>query len=203
MSFYYYDTALLDKLKNWVGDQSIKITSPDETKRLFQYRADISDDSSIKLPLITLRRGRDINILNTNKKPLVFDGLTLNANEDQSDKLNGIPISLNYTIDIFTRYAKECDEYVRNFIFNIIKFPKLQIQIPYNNSNITHYANIRLEGNATDNSDISERLIAGQFTRFTIPIYIDDAYLFDYRIKPNYKINYDVEVKFKDEKQNK
>lgn len=200
MAFYYYDNALLDKIKNWTGDSNIKITGPEETARLFQYRADIEDDNPIQLPLITLRRGRDVNILDTNKKPLVFDGLTLKATKEKSDQLNGIPIHLNYTIDIFTRYARECDEYVRNFIFNIIKFPKLQIQIPYNNSNISHNSNIRLEGAVTDNSDISERLIAGQFTRFTIPIYIDDAYLFDYKIRDNYNIDYEVEVKFKDEK---
>lgn len=127
MAFYYYDNALLDKIKNWTGDSNIKITGPEETARLFQYRADIEDDNPIQLPLITLRRGRDVNILDTNKKPLVFDGLTLKATKEKSDQLNGIPIHLNYTIDIFTRYARECDEYVRNFIFNIIKFPKLQI----------------------------------------------------------------------------
>ena len=200
MALYYYDEALVAKIKNWVGDANIKITSPDETKRLFQYHADISGDEPIQLPLIALRRNRDISILDTNKQPLVFDGLTLNANEDQSDQLNGIPISLTYVIDIYTRYEREGQEYLRNFIFNIIKFPKIQIQIPYNNSNILHNSNIRLDGNVSDNSEIPERLIAGQFTRFTIPINIDDAYLFDYRFKPNYKIDYEFEVKFKDEK---
>ena len=194
MAFYYYDQALLEKIQGWVGDNKIKITGPEETRRLFQYRADVNNDEPIQLPLITLRRNREVNILSTNKKPLVFDGLTLNATKEKSDQLNGIPIHLSYQIDIYTRYERECDEYVRNFIFNIIKFPKIQIQIPYNDSNI------RLEGSVTNNSDISERLVAGQFTRFTIPIYIDDAYLFDYRFRPNYDIEYKVEVKFKDEK---
>lgn len=200
MAFYYYDQALLEKIQGWVGDNKIKITGPEETRRLFQYRADINNDEAIQLPLITLRRNREINILSTNKKPLVFDGLTLNATKEKSDQLNGIPIHLSYQIDIYTRYERECDEYVRNFIFNIIKFPKIQIQIPYNDSNIKHDSNIRLEGSVTNNSDISERLVVGQFTRFTIPIYIDDAYLFDYRFRPNYDIEYKVEVKFKDEK---
>lgn len=200
MAFYYYDQALLEKIQGWVGDNKIKITGPEETRRLFQYRADINNDEAIQLPLITLRRNREVNILSTNKKPLVFDGLTLNATKEKSDQLNGIPIHLSYQIDIYTRYERECDEYVRNFIFNIIKFPKIQIQIPYNDSNIKHDSNIRLEGSVTNNSDISERLVAGQFTRFTIPIYIDDAYLFDYRFRPNYDIEYKVEVKFKDEK---
>ena len=200
MAFYYYDQALLEKIQGWVGDNKIKITGPEETRRLFQYRADINKDEAIQLPLITLRRNREVNILSTNKKPLVFDGLTLNATKEKSDQLNGIPIHLSYQIDIYTRYERECDEYVRNFIFNIIKFPKIQIQIPYNDSNIKHDSNIRLEGSVTNNSDISERLVVGQFTRFTIPIYIDDAYLFDYRFRPNYDIEYKVEVKFKDEK---
>lgn len=200
MAFYYYDQALLEKIQGWVGDSKIKITGPEETRRLFQYRADVNNDEPIQLPLITLRRNREVSILSTNKKPLVFDGLTLNATKEKSDQLNGIPIHLSYQIDIYTRYERECDEYVRNFIFNIIKFPKIQIQIPYNDSNIKHDSNIRLDGSVTNNSDISERLVAGQFTRFTIPIYIDDAYLFDYRFRPNYDIEYQVEVKFKDEK---
>ena len=200
MAISYYDDALINKLNDWVGDQNIRITGPEETRRLFQYRADIGSDGPIQLPLITLRRSNDVQILDKNRKPLVFDGLTLNANKYQSDQLNGIPIYISYQIDIFTRYFKECDEYVRNFIFNLIKFPKLQIEIPYNNSNIVHDANVRLEGTVTNNSDIPERLIAGQFTRFTIPIYIDDAYIFDYRFRPNYQLEVETEVKFKDEK---
>lgn len=47
MALYYYDEALVAKIKNWVGDANIRITSPDETKRLFQYHADISGDEPI------------------------------------------------------------------------------------------------------------------------------------------------------------
>ena len=81
----------------------------------------------------------------------------------------------------------------------MVNFPKIQIQIPYNGSNIMHNSNIRLEGSAIDNSDIAERLVPGQFTRFTIPIYVDDAYIFDYKFRPNYTIDTEFEVKFKDE----
>ena len=45
-----------------------------------------------------------------------------------------------------------------------------------------------------DNSDISERLFTGQFTRFTIPIFVDDAHLFDYKFRNNYDINYEFEL---------
>lgn len=194
MALSYYDDAIIDKLKKWVLDPNMKITGPDETRRLFEYRADIENDKPITLPLITLRRGRDINILSTNKKPLTFDGLTLNANLQKSDQLNAIPISLNYQIDIYCRHFREADEYLRDFIFNIINHPKLQIQIPYNDAVIEHTANIRLEQTAMDNSDISERLFSGQFTRFTLPIYVDDAYLFDYKFRNNYEIKYEFEL---------
>lgn len=194
MSLAYYDSAIVEKLKKWVVDPKMKITGPDETRRLFEYRADVNNDGPIELPLITLRRGRDINIISTAKRPLTFDGLTLNANLQKSDQLNAIPISLNYQIDIYCRHFREADEYFRDFIFNIINHPKLLIQIPYNDAVIEHTANIRLEQTAMDNSDISERLFTGQFTRFTIPIFVDDAHLFDYKFRNNYDINYEFEL---------
>ena len=52
MSVSLYDKALLDKLKNWVKDSSIKITGPEETRRLFEYTADRNNDKPITLPLI-------------------------------------------------------------------------------------------------------------------------------------------------------
>jgi chorismate synthase len=52
----------------------------------------------------------------------------------------------------------------------------------------THISNIRLTTEVEDNSDIPERLISGQFTRLTIGIDIDDAYLFDVRIRDNLSI---------------
>ena len=194
MSASIYDKALLEKLKNWIKDPNLTITGPDETRRLFEYIADKSDDGKIKLPLITLRRAPSMRILSTNKKPLAFDGWRKNNNSIKGDQLNAIPIQLNYQIDIYTRYFEEAEEYVRNFIFNIINYPKLDIEIPYNNSRIIHSSNIRLDEEVNDNSDIPERLVPGQFTRKTIGIYIDDAYLFDYKTKDTIKIDGEVET---------
>lgn len=197
MSVSLYDKALLDKLKNWVKDSSIKITGPEETRRLFEYTADQNNDKPITLPLITLRKSRTVTINSIQKQPLTYDGYRKNNNGIKGDQLNGIPITINYQIDIYTRYAEEAEEYVRNFIFNIINYPKVKIEIPYNNSRIVHDSNIRLNGEVNDNSDISERLVPGQFTRKTIPIYIDDAYLFDYRTKDTLKVDTTTEVVLK------
>lgn len=198
MAIAYYDNALLEKVKSWVNDPNMKITGPDETRRLFQYQADINDDKPIQLPLIALRRGRDVDILSTNKKPLTFDGATLEANSKQSGILNGIPIAIKYQLDIYSRYYEEADEYVRDFIFNFINFPKLKIEIPYNNAKIEHISNVRLEQTVVDNSDISERLAPGQFTRFTLSLYIDDAYIFDYKFRRNYVTEIKGEIRLKD-----
>lgn len=200
MSISLYDKALLKKLKYWVGDQDIKITGPDETRQLFQYRADTNGDEPIKLPLIALTRGRTVDILSTNKKPQTFSGWKAKGDESKTATLNSIPINISYQIDIYCRYFEQADEYMRNFVFNIVNYPKLTIEIPYHDTKRTSVANIRLNGTVEDNSDIPERLLPGEFTRFTIPIYIDDGYLLDYRIKDNWKIQIEnVETTLKDE----
>ena len=198
MAVRYYDEALLEKIKKWVKDPNMTITGPDETRRLFQYLGDINDDKPLKLPIIALRRLTPVRILSTNKKPWTYDGWRKNNNGEKGDQLNAIPIEINYQLDIYTRYMAEADEYIRNFIFQIINHPKLSIEIPYNNAKITHDSNIRLSENIDDNSGIPERLIEGQFTRLTLSINIDDAYLFDYRIKDNWRVESELQVALKD-----
>lgn len=199
MSVGLYDKALTEKISKWVSDPKMTITSPDETRRLFQYRADIKNDAPIELPLIALRRGKSINVINTSKKPTTFDGYTLQANEKNIMSISNVPISLDYQIDIYTRYFPEADEYVRNFVFNIINYPTLDISVPYNDVNYVHTSNIRLVNNIEDNSDIPERLIPGQFTRFTIGITVDDAYLWSVPIRRNLTVETEVQVKLRNE----
>lgn len=190
MSTKLYDDALVDKIRGWTQNTSITVTGPDESRRLFEVIADQRNDNPIQLPLIAISRNRGFNILDNGlgKQPMSFDGLTLNANANQASQLNSIPISISYQIDVYTRYFEEADEYVRNLVFNIINFPKLQINIPYNNENYKHVANITIGSEVEDNSDIPERLIAGQFTRMTIRFNINDARLWDIRYRDVYQI---------------
>ena len=197
MSVGLYDEALLKKFQAWTKDTAVSILSPNDTRKLFSVIADTTDDSPIKLPLIALKRPGGFSILTKGKKPLSFDGATLDANHDKASQLNAIPISIPYQIDIYTRYLNQADEYVRNLVFNIINYPKLEIVIPYNNSNYVHDCNIRLTGEVEDNSDIPERLVSGQFTRMTMRIDIDDAYLFDVRYRDVYSIEVSSELREK------
>ena len=47
MSVGLYDKAITEKISNWISDTKLTITGPDETKRLFYYKADISGDKPI------------------------------------------------------------------------------------------------------------------------------------------------------------
>ena len=189
MGVRFYDDALLDKLKKWTAGTNTFLTGVNETKRLFETTLDKNNDKPIKLPLIALSRPGGYTILNRNQRPLAHDGNALIRHENHGARVSAIPIGINYQLDIYTRYLDEADEYARNFVFNIINYPKLNIQIPYEDLKVlTHDANIRLTSDVDDNSDIPERLIPGQFTRLTLGINIDDAYLFDVRIKDNLSI---------------
>ena len=188
MAVRFYDEALVNKLKKWTQDTDVTLLGVNETRKRFEVLADKTNDSPIKLPLIALSRNGGYTILSKYKQPLSYDGNKFIQTPDKGVLVNGIPISISYQIDIYTRYLEEADEYARNIVFNIINYPKLNIEIPYEDIGLTHDANINLASDVEDNSDIPERLIPGQFTRLTIGIAIEDAYLFDVRIKKNMSI---------------
>lgn len=184
-----YDDAVTQKIKNWVMDPNLTILYPDETNRLFTQTIDKKNDKVLQLPLIAISRDRDIDVGITAKRPLTHRGKTFNADTNSADHLNSVPITLRYQIDIYTRYRAEADEYVRNFVFQIINHPKLTIELPYLECNIKQDSFMTLEPSIADNSDIPERLIPGEFTRMTLRFSLADAQLYSYTIKQIPKIN--------------
>lgn len=188
MSVRLYDDALVKKIKNWVKDEKVRILSPDETLELFQKIANDKNDEPISLPIISLTRSREVDLDHPHKKMMTFDGMMLDATIDKSLQIDAIPMTLNYQLDIYTRYKYEADEYMRNFVFNLVNHPKVKVVLPYNDINYTHYSNIRLIPTIEDNSDVPNRLVSDQFTRWTISFTIDDAYLFSLPYKSNVHI---------------
>ena len=180
MSFTLYDKALHEKIKNWALDPEATVLAPDETRQMLSIKADKQHDRPIKLPLITLNRNRESTVRITGNRRMSNRGLVFNSDYKISDHLNAIPVSLGYTINIYCRTMEEADEYVRNFLFNLINYPKVGISIPYNDSNLFYTSYLTLLESVEDNSDIPERLVPGQFSRFTISIALNDAYLFSY-----------------------
>lgn len=183
MSTYLYDKAMLDKLKKWGISDNATLLAPDDTQTLYDVINDRNGDGGIQLPLITLTRKGNVTIRNANKQPLSINALTIARSLTNYATLNAVPIELQYQIDIFTRKRVQAEEYVRELIFNFINYPEIKICIPYEDANYWHKSMISLNTEIADNSAIPERLIHGQFTRYTMSVKIDDAYLFDVRIR--------------------
>ena len=104
-------------------------------------------------------------------------------------KLNAIPMNLEYQLDIITSEVEDADEYLRNFTFNLINLPNVKVEIPYNDCKIVHNSIVTMNEEVEDNSDIPLRLVPGQFTRYTLTLNIDDAYMFSTPIKENLLIS--------------
>ena len=189
MALEYYDDAIVAKLQKWTPTNlQLRILKPDETKRLFETLADDSKDKNVKLPMIALSRNNDIELLLNKKSPRSYDGLKIKQTEDETAQLNVIPVKLQYQMDIYTKTYKESDEYLRQYLFKLINNPVIKISIPQNGDYIEQIANIRILSTISDTSDIPQRLFPGQFTRWTIQMEIQDAFLYDIPYRRNWKI---------------
>jgi len=195
MAIRFYDKALVEKIQKWIADPNLRILKPNETTRLFQTLADLGDDKPIQLPVISIQRDPTINVTIPTKRPMTFNGVKISdyTGDELPDKINimhldAIPIEINYQIDIYTRKYEEGDEYIRNFIFNFVNYPRMTVTIPYNGANIEHVCYTRLNSTVSDNSDVPNKLFPDQFTRWTMNIRIDDAYLFSVPVSEAAKI---------------
>ena len=194
MAIRFYDEALVKKIQSWLPDNSpMMVLKPEETSRLFKNQADLKNDKPLSLPLIALSRKARIRVSNTNKRPLSFDGLKIWAYDNAGNvldptkmlKLNAVPMELEYQLDIYTQHLAEADEYLRNFVFNFINYPNVTITIPYNDCKLQHESTVYLLEDVEDTSDIPQRLVPGEFTRYTMTLVIDNAYFFSAPIKNN------------------
>lgn len=216
ISVNFYDDSIIQKLKFWTEKTDVTVYNVDESNRLLEVLANKTNDKNIKLPIISLRRPNGFTIKNPNKKPLSFDGLSLDNtlqqtydslksdvknnkaqskdlykwiadNKDEIDKikltsLNAIPISIPYTLYVYTRYQRENDLYMRNLIFNFINYPTFQVKFNYNSIPVEHNGNIII-GTTVSNVSDSIKLFSDQLCIQSIDLMIDDAYLWDTRLR--------------------
>lgn len=164
---------------------NLRVLKPDESKRLFETKADDTKDRPARLPFIALSRNNDIELLSSIKSSKSFDGLKLIGDKASTVQLNVIPIKLQYQLDIYTKKMEDGEEYLRNFLFKLINNPVIKIRVPYNGVDIEQKANIRVLSTVSDTSDIAQHLYPGQFTRWTIQLEIQDAFLFSIPIRKN------------------
>ena len=202
MSVSLYDRALATKIEKWLNNEKsarVRVLKPGDAEltRLFKIKADETNDAPISLPIIALSRASTINILNTNKRPLSYEGMKIKCYDKDGNfvptdsvlKLTAIPMELEYQLDIITSEVAEADEYLRNFTFNFVNLNKVNIQLPYKDCKLIHESTVYMHNEVEDNSDIPLRLVPGQFTRYTITLSIDNAYMFSASPKQNILIS--------------
>ena len=197
MAIRYYDEALTTKINSWLPkskNRKIQVLKPDEVKRLFTIEADERNDKPIQLPLIAISRETQIDVLHPTKRAMSFDGMMLESDGKHTIQLDAVPISITYQLDIYTRHFDEGDELLRELIFKIINNPQLTITLPYNNQNLIQVCAMKMQGRVEDTSSISERLFSGQFTRWTLRLNIDGAYLYSIPYVDNVNVEYGLEV---------
>lgn len=179
MAIRFYDEAIAKKIESWLPtNNKIQVLKPDETRKLFSIIADQNEDKPVQLPLIAISRETEIDLGKHTKQPATFDGLMLESDGKHTIQLNAIPISLTYQIDTYTRHYDEGDELLRELVFKIINNPQLTIELPYNDQKLIQVCAMKLQGQVSDTSSISERLFSGQFTRWTMRVDIDGANLY-------------------------
>ena len=197
MSISLYDEAVYKLIYGRVKDSKMRILRPEESKYLFQMRADMNNDKPITLPLVSISRNNNIEILSTQKQPLSFDGVKMQINPKEAMLLSRIPIKLEYQLDIWTQKELDCENWIREFVFLLINNPIIEITLPYHGANFKQQATIRLANEIVDNSDADNKLFKDQYTRMTLTFNIDDANLYSIPIKQNAKIS-DVQLRVLD-----
>lgn len=193
MAFQYYDDVLAAKIAGWMPSTAkVRVLKPDETKQLFETLTDDSKKEQLTLPLIALSRSNDITLNLNIKNSRSYDGYRLSQDDDGTSLLNVIPVKLTYQLDIFAKKAKDAEDYVKEYLFKIINNPTIKIGVPNPATGYLYFtANMRVLDTISDTSSIPQRLFTGQFTRWTIQIELQDAFLFKVPYKTNWKLYLD------------
>lgn len=188
MGVRLYDEALWNKIQKMFHDNHLMILKVDETERLFSTRAHNTDDKPITLPLITISRAPDVQLDLTTKRNMSYDGKHLKSSESKTLHLDAIPITINYQIDIYTKNYSTGDEFLRELIFHFVNHPTLEISYMYNGVEMQSKCYVRLSSTATDNSDIPQKIFPDQFTRWSLYLETEGAYLWSIPLSKNAKI---------------
>ena len=188
MGIKIYDDAIVKKFKKWWPDKNLRILKPNETNRLWGILANENNDEPLTLPLLSISRDPSIGLDIAGRRSLSCDGIKLDGSESETLQLNAIPISITYQIDIYTQKYEDGDTILRALVLNLVNHPKMKVLIPYNDVQIKHVANLWIDGDLTDNSDIPEKKFPDQFTRWTIRVAVHDAFLFSVPVAMNSRL---------------
>jgi len=188
MSVYYYDEALVTDFRRIFNNSKISIVPPENVFDLTAFL----DNDKVRFPLVSLNRVGWALSNNWNHYALhegVSESIFYGADDNEPKlimKLQAMPISINYQLDVWTKTLQENDNILRELMFYYRINPTLQVKIPYGIDSF-HKFNVFFETDVTDNSDIPDHGNRGRYFRQTIGMYVDDAYLFSRRdAKPTF-----------------
>ena len=179
MSAYLYDEAIVESLRNVIGDNRIQIVPMD---RVYDIIPRLNDDKLI-LPLVTLTRTSwSVNVSEANHAAK-YEGATAKIYQpspkfdtNRIQKFQFVPMRLDYSLDVWTRTRQENDEFIRELFWYFIISPTLQIKVPYA-LDFDHNFNVFISDDVEDNSDVAQHQLKGEYFRQTLHIYTDDAKL--------------------------
>lgn len=199
---YAYDMALVKDLRTRFNlkkdgtpktNNNVYITS---AENVFNIIGDLENDT-IQFPLISLTR---VGWSLSDQKPEMMtkagmlDSIKQGVEDEKLKqiRLQALPITINYQLDVWTRTRIDNDALTRDLIWYYTLNPQLLVDIPHG-LDIQHVFNVFFENDVEDNSDIVEHQNRGQFFRQTLGLYVDDAYLWRSSVKNITTIN---ETKF-------
>lgn len=171
MSVYWYDNAIVNTFRVITGDKRIAINSTDN---LFRYVANLDNDQ-VTLPLINLVR-LGYRLLRVTRNPLSSDGFSIGSAGNKVDRMQAIPIHIEYQLDIITRNREDNDTITSELIFYLTNHPTLKVHIN-RGANVDHNFNIFINDEIPDNSDLESHQRNGEYFRSTLRLYVPDAYL--------------------------
>lgn len=178
MSAYLYDEALVRNLREVIGDDRITITPIDNVMNVIPRL----NDDTLTLPLVTLTRtswsiqASEANHFNKYEGPIVKEEYSDRMDRFNIQRVQFVPMSISYAIDVWTKTRQENDEFIRELFWYYMTSPTLQITVPYT-LDIDHNFNVFLSNEIEDNSDIAQHVDRGEYFRQTLQLYTDDAKL--------------------------
>lgn len=179
MSAYLYDEAVIADLRRVIGDNRISIMP---TQRAFDIIPRIDEDK-FTLPIITLTRTGWTIHTDHHSHSAKYEGGLAGIEYDPNKycdinikRVQFVDMTINYSLDVWTRYRQENDEIIRELYWYYLTSPTLDITVPYD-LDFDHHFNLFVEPDIEDNSDIAEHMNKGEYFRQTINLYTDDAKL--------------------------
>lgn len=182
---YLYDEAIATDLQNsftyeYTSDATVRVYDGDS---IIDLVAQMKEDK-ISYPIIALQRDSNINIDESRSNfswmhlgtQCVFDQVSNNYYNEKA-----IPVSLSYTMDVFTTSVADMDELIRELLFKYTTMYFLSIQIPYeSNRRLRFGVTIAKDSTIQRQSGSSQYIQSGQLYRSTITLNCEGCVLLSY-----------------------